>query len=389
MKLKNLTIENFRSFHRFDVNNLGRVNLLVGTNNSGKTTVLEAAYLLLDSNQLWAIWTLLANRGETYSDESPSGQPILPNSVIGVRHLFRGHSVVVGARFKITANSDGGPFETRAYVRSTDPKAKLGSRVVFNENMTTSTTPMPTLTIPTLLLKLRSEHPLAHPGRVSRIEVPLNRDAGFTSTSLQERLTHGLAGALNYSAQFVAATSLTSQRVATLFDGIALTKEEDWVLEALQILEPKVERIATTRTGGDPIGVSGRGGILLRLANIEARVPIGSMGDGIWRMLGLALAVIYSRDKVLLIDEVDTGLHHSVMGKMWRFLNECAKRFNVQIIATTHSKDCYQSLAEICREDVVDQSEVTIQRIERGSSEAVAYSEAEIYAAAVRDVEVR
>ncbi len=106
-------------------------------------------------------------------------------------------------------------------------------------------------------------------------------------------------------------------------------------------------------------------------------------------MLGLALAVVHSQNRILLIDEVDTGLHHSVMGRMWRFLNECSKRFNIQIIATTHNRDCYQSLATICREGVIEESEVTIQRIERGSHEAVAYSEAEIIAAAERDIEVR
>ena len=106
-------------------------------------------------------------------------------------------------------------------------------------------------------------------------------------------------------------------------------------------------------------------------------------------MLGLALAVVHSQNGILLVDEIDTGLHYSVMGEMWRFLNECSTRFNVQIIATTHSRDCYQSLAEICREDVLDSSDVTIQRIDRKRAEAVAYSEAAIIAAAERDVEVR
>ena len=52
-------------------------------------------------------------------------------------------------------------------------------------------------------------------------------------------------------------------------------------------------------------------------------------------MLGLAWAAIRSQGGILLIDEVDTGLHYSVMDKMWRFLDECSKRFNVQIIAAT------------------------------------------------------
>ena len=91
----------------------------------------------------------------------------------------------------------------------------------------------------------------------------------------------------------------------------------------------------------------------MRLKGLKDRVPIGSMGDGIWRMLGLALSVVQSGNGILLVDEIDTGLHHTVMEDMWRFLYGCAKRYNVQIIAATHSWDCYHSLAVICRDSVV------------------------------------
>ena len=77
------------------------------------------------------------------------------------------------------------------------------------------------------------------------------------------------------------------------------------------------------------------------------------------------------------------------MKKMWRFLNEASRNYNVQVIATSHSRDCYQSLAAICREDIAEGSEVMISRIERGREEAVQYSEEEIIAAAEHDIEVR
>ena len=87
--------------------------------------------------------------------------------------------------------------------------------------------------------------------------------------------------------------------------------------------------------------------------------------------------------------EIDTGLHHTVMKDMWRFLYAAAKRYNVQVFATSHSRDCYESLAAICRDSVSGNSEVTIQRIERDREEAIAYTEQEIIAAAEHDIEVR
>jgi AAA15 family ATPase/GTPase len=132
-----------------------------------------------------------------------------------------------------------------------------------------------------------------------------------------------------------------------------------------------------------------RGGIFVRLKDVKDRIPIGSMSDGIWRMLGLALNVVHSANGVLLVDDIDIGLHHSVIKDMWKFLYAAATKYDVQVFATTHSRDCCQSLAAICRDSTSTASEVTIQRIEQGRDKAIAYTEQEIIAAAKHDIEVR
>ncbi len=58
-----------------------------------------------------------------------------------------------------------------------------------------------------------------------------------------------------------------------------------------------------------------RKGMLVKLAGLDIPVPIGSLGDGIWRLLGISLALVQAKDGILLIDEVDSGLHHSTMEK--------------------------------------------------------------------------
>lgn len=128
---------------------------------------------------------------------------------------------------------------------------------------------------------------------------------------------------------------------------------------------------------------------MVKCAGVEARVPIGSLGDGIWRMLGLILTLVRSEGGVVLIDEIDTSLHFSVMSNMWKLVFETAKRLNVQVFATTHSNDCWISLAELARENVSSDSEITIQRIERGKPQTVAFTEQEIVIAASRAIEVR
>jgi predicted ATPase len=113
------------------------------------------------------------------------------------------------------------------------------------------------------------------------------------------------------------------------------------------------------------------------------------MGDGMWHMLGIALSVVRAQGGVLLIDEIDTGLHYSVMGDMWRLVHDAAKRLDVQVFAATHSRDCYQSLAAIVEAGAASRPEVTIQRIERGNPRAVAFTDDEIRIAAEIGAEVR
>jgi len=98
---------------------------------------------------------------------------------------------------------------------------------------------------------------------------------------------------------------------------------------------------------------------------------------------------VHSANGILLVDEIDTGLHHTVMKAMWKFLYDAAEKYDVQVFATTHSRDCYQSLAVICRDSVAKNSDATIQRIERDREESIAYTEQEIIAAAESDIEVR
>ena len=390
MKLKNLTIENFRGLERFTLSDLGRVNLLVGTNNSGKTTVLEAANILMSGQKFWAIWTTLSSRGEMFRKNDRLNTMPSDREVVDVRRLFHNHIINVGSNFKISANTDIGDFKTQVFIEpSSDSDEAEELDKLPNDFSNYSLSNSSEDSRPSLSLTLEWKH-----GALKEPDSPirgllLDKD-GFLSSRFYRRQAAASSWITSgNSIRFVTASALTSGVVANLFERIVLTEEEDLVVEALKIIEPTIERIASAGSESGWAGSPARVGILVRLAGVKDRVPIGSMGDGIWRMLGLALAVVASGKGILLIDEVDTGLHHSVMDDMWRFLNECSKKFNVQIIATTHSRDCYQSLATICREDVIEQSEVTIQRIERDRSEAVAYSEAEIIVAAERDIEVR
>jgi AAA15 family ATPase/GTPase len=106
-------------------------------------------------------------------------------------------------------------------------------------------------------------------------------------------------------------------------------------------------------------------------------------------MLGLALAIVNAKNGVLLVDEIDTGLHYTVMSDMWKMIWKTAKRLNVQVFATTHSNDCWHSLADIANVENPSEDGITIHRVEKDKPKSILFTERQIAIAAERDIEVR
>ena len=378
MRIKNLTIQDFRGFHRFTMEDLGRINLIVGRNNCGKTTVLEALSILMAHGNPAAIWAVLDQRREViWVEYDESGT--VASKHFEIRQLFRGHEIGVGSFFQLSADTEINNVEMVAKIQDGYPQAQ--SQVLQGQFL-----PAAILQelIPPLTLSLSWSNVRSH-----EVDLPITQSGVIPAAviTLATRAASGNGSPI----QFISSSALTADAAVSFFGQVVLTPEEDLVADALRIIEPSIERIAS---GGpdrisSSLAVPHRASIFVRLKGVKDRIPIGSMGEGIWRILGLALHVVQARDGILLVDDIDTGLHHTVMEDMWKFLFSAAKKYNVQVFATTHSRDCYESLAAISQKSAAEDSDVTIQRIERGREKAVTYTEPLIIAAAKHGNEVR
>lgn len=368
--IHSLALSGYRGFPRFAMNGLGRINLLVGKNNCGKTTLLEALHLLWSANDLGALWQTLARRGEQPIPEIPPGRQ--PQQEVEVAHLFTGHQVAFGGEFSIESTNQT-PARSVKY-QIAEPKVQ--------DN-------------PTLFNLLLSQDPagvgmalkITGAPRVNVPVIPLTRRASLRNDIYNQASTMMRASkTIGEAVQFIATESLNVGQLNQIWNDIALKAEEELVIRALRFIDPEIERIAPLTV---PFywGVPNRGGFVVRRKG-EDRVPIGSFGDGIWRMFALAVALSRAKGSMLLIDEIDTGLHYTVMTEMWRFVNDVAKEFDIQVFATTHSYDCVHSLAAICRDVENSESEITIYRIESGKTEFIRFTEAQIKIAADRDLEI-
>jgi AAA ATPase domain len=97
-----IEVSGYRGFSKYEVRDLGRVNLLVGKNNSGKTSVLEAGYMLGSGGDPAALWRICNRRGERFAGESSAFRR---RSEVDVSHLFAGHELAIGQSFSIEGNN--------------------------------------------------------------------------------------------------------------------------------------------------------------------------------------------------------------------------------------------------------------------------------------------
>ncbi len=351
--LKSLKIENFRGFEEFELKQLGRINLLVGENNSGKTSVLEAIQLLTARNDLAPLSRLMIERGEFIEDAN--GQKELE-----IRHLFYGHDIGI---LKISGAHEFFQ-ESLAWGTAELLLSQSGQRLEATPHE--------------LLCRWAAEGQDHHPMAIQNLTLPLSRDD--TLPMQLNRIPQPVSNPPVVKTQFVPATSVSVPELFRLFEDVQLTPQEELVYQALRTIEPKCERIA---------GKTTHRRFEVKLTDQVQPIPLGSMGDGMSRILRLALGLANAPGGVLLVDEIDTGLHFKAMTGMWRMLWEACGQLDVQIFATTHSRDCWESLAEVAESAGLLDDAMMIHRIEPRKTSSVIFNPHQMAIAVEERLEVR
>lgn len=364
--IRSLTVKNYRVLEEFSLDQTARVNLVVGTNNSGKSSLLEAIYLLTSENPVSSLLYILSERGEFVSRVGDPRFERRPSGGYVVTHIFHGHSLNKDQAVVIYGNAANqlslsiSVNERRSRDRDIEQQSLFDDENIEVESRSKR-------------LILEQIKPGAEPIRES---IP-------TLDGLVRGYPQRVATPTQ-KARFITTNVLAYDELALLWDSITLTPREDRVVAALQIVEPRVERISFTSRQ------SSSSGVLLKLVGENEPIPLSSLGDGVRRVLPVVAALVSVDAGTLLVDEIDTGLHFSVLKDMWRLIFETATRDDSQVFATTHSWDCVRAFQQALHE-VTDPSTGRLIRLDRidGQVTAVGYAAHELDIAIKQGIEVR
>ena len=353
LMLSSLQIKNFRSLQDVEIPKLGLINLIVGNNNSGKSSLIESLLILANNADEEVLNNLAYQHGEpTLIDQDeedflPAFQPF--ESFFSHRKfpMEDGVKIVIGELDGLNVLTIEHAFEKEEMIRLEDdegnPLRRIKREIIPKSEISEK------LDDPDFNLRINSILRVENKNVINRISLESDRRRNST-------LSRSLDSKLNIPHSYIPTSFLDPDELALDWDKLVLTPYQDHIIEALQIIEPSLENISFVKSINyrrSRYRTSQRTPIV-KLTNHSQPFPLSSMGDGILRILQLVLKLHSARGGILLIDEFDNGLHHSVQAKVWELVFSLAQALKIQVFATTHSLDCVKAFSRISknREDI-------------------------------------
>lgn len=330
LPVEGISIAAFRGLRNVELSNFGRINLLVGAGNSGKTSVLEALALYASPLNLQS-WLAVVRARE----------------VIGLS-IFDRSSPAESLRWLFPHTGDGGGLEGDTHdpikmngwgaIQVTHTIASCqyvrGMRSVTFENEIDEEGEMVTSHEETfvedegwkfdLLCSLKGE-----PSDGVYSQTYWNR----TGTEIGSRSNVGVPSA------FLPPYAHRNQPMQV--SGLSKAVEDDQkrvVEDLLRDLDHNILglEIISDRRGTRP---------LIALRHRKAGLaPINVFGDGVRRALMIALAIQQNRGGIILVDEIEAALHVSALNKIFPWIERACKKYGVQLFATTHSLEAIDAI---------------------------------------------
>lgn len=373
--IDSLEIEGFRGFSKLSIPTFGKVNLITGKNNAGKSSLLEAIRILVMQGSVDTIQSIL-NYREEINDAIDLDHEFVGTDFGPYRNLFTGFpdfsTSPVGFSIKASGRIQSG-LSALSVNAAWAVKRDTDKGVISYE-------PAP----PDLFGDVEGIPALELIAGERRRVLPL-RFRSLPKRSMGMSPFGESASELVRCVYLDPFSSKSTGQLGTLWDAIALTDSQNDVVKALQLISPDIEAVSMIGSG-EPRFRSRTA--IVRSRQFNAPVPLRTFGDGVNRLFGIILSLCNAKNGVLLIDEFENGLHYSVQTSIWKTIFRLASDLNIQVFATSHSRDCVVAFQEAATES--PQNGVLI-RLTRKDSVVLptTFSERELEIATENEIEVR
>lgn len=298
--IKNIEIKNFKCFEDFKAEGFGRVNLIGGKNNVGKTAFMEALELnitSIDSLSLaFALHQLVRRRQSFDSRERYFELDFM------YQNSFKMELIIDSKHIKVE------------YYDELDDVGDISDEVNLELKYA-----------PSLKLSVNHDERVFSVNRVIDRPPMMRRPAELKD---EQKIN------------FISSTTTAEREIAILYGKLIDLNKESFVDESLKLFDDNIIALKQKATERDVV-------LKLLLKNQELPVLLSSLGEGINRYIAILCAIWASKDGFLFIDEIENGIHYSNYDKLWELILKVSEEAKCQLFISTHSKECIEAFNKV------------------------------------------
>jgi AAA15 family ATPase/GTPase len=260
--IREIEIKNFKCFEDFKAEGFGRVNLIGGKNNVGKTTLMETSYICLQQSEYALMQTFIIRdkKNYIYNDK----------------------------------------FKPNSFKKNYRELLKQEFNIVINENIK------------------------------SNYNQKIHSTKELFKTDIEEIFDN-----LAFNIQFLD-SGVTDKELEKSYGILQEQNRENILNEYIQKLDSSIKKFKFIQS-------------LPKLQVGDKYIHLSNFGDGLKSYISIICALHACKDGQLFIDEIENGIHYSLLDKLWEIILTISKQQNVQVFATTHSKECIESYARVAK----------------------------------------
>ncbi|MFN0013020.1 MAG: AAA family ATPase [Saprospiraceae bacterium] len=329
-------VENFKRFDSLELADIGQFNLIVGDNNVGKTSVLEA--LLFDRDRIKCL-------GKLHKTLILKGIHLYPKRFFGTKGEVTDVDYPVENFLLYLSKNIAKLIRIEATIDGIEESVALGVAKIDQEDI------------------LEVEHAGSSKRFDNLRSFFLGRSAdnryisffeewkrssmegndGEYSETIAGLYSHCLSQNPKEIALPLISVSLEANGTLSnsYFEYVRLSRQaKQNLIEEIKFLIPEIEDFEVRKIGGEDQ-------LLVGVKRRDEMTPISTFGESVTRATQVLLEISKHKGKRLMIDEIDTGIHYSRMKNFLKTIFQVADKNDVQLFMTTHSLECQQAFAEV------------------------------------------
>ncbi len=363
--IKDLEIANFRGIRSLEINEFKQINIFTGKNNCGKTTILEALFLIVGMSNPELVKNIHLFRDLILTNNDDFRflfyQLDFGNKIVCKANINQDHSRTLS----ITPDS----FSEPAISDQEKTISEIASTV--SDNISTSSS---SDKVENLVMNATIEY-YAENRKSQNLVSELSVSENTYKTKRQQDYKETLQA-------FFINSNTIKHGLNERIESILVKKQKSMLVEPLKKIEPRIRDISL-----------GHKGMIYLDLGFDRLTPLHLLGEGIHRMLSILTKTLNSNNAIVLCDELEFGLHYSSQSIFLEHLFHFAETQNVQLFLTTHSRETLYYINTIINRNFTDKKSIfqvlTIRKDEQDKVYAYPYDHEKLLFAMQQDIEMR